>query len=71
MPLSESGAVLGDIDGDDEITDSDAIYLMYYTFFPDDYPINQDCDFDGDGEVTDSDAIYLMYYTFFPDDYPL
>ena len=63
--------VVGDLNGDDEVTDSDAIYLMYYTFFPEDYPINQDCDFDGDGEVTDNDAIYLMYYTFFPEDYPL
>ena len=63
--------VVGDLNGDDEVTDSDAIYLMYYTFFPEDYSINQDCDFDGDGEVTDNDAIYLMYYTFFPEDYPL
>lgn len=63
--------VTGDLNGDDEVTDSDAIYLMYYTFFPEDYPINQDCDFDGDGEVTDNDAIYLMYYTFFPEEYPL
>lgn len=63
--------VVGDLNGDGEVTDSDAIYLMYYTFFPEDYPISQDCDFDGDGEVTDNDAVYLMYYTFFPEDYPL
>ncbi|MBQ9986685.1 MAG: hypothetical protein IJP38_10345 [Oscillospiraceae bacterium] len=69
--ISLSSVKTGDIDGDSRINDSDAIYLMYYTFFPDDYPVNQDCDFDGDGQVTDSDAIYLMYYTFFPDDYPL
>ncbi len=63
--------VLGDLNGDDEVTDSDAIYLMYHTFFPEEYPANQDCDFDGDGEVTDNDAIYLMYHTFFPEEYPL
>ena len=61
----------GDLDGDDTVTDSDAIHLLYYIFFSEDYPVNQDCDYDGDGEVTDNDAIYLMYYTFFPDEYPL
>lgn len=63
--------ILGDLNGDNEITDSDAIYLMYYTFFPEEYQTNQLCDFDGDGKVTDNDAVYLMYYTFFPEEYPL
>lgn len=63
--------IVGDLNDDDEVTDSDAIYLMYHTFFPEDYPVKQDCDFDGDGEVTDNDAIYLMYHTFFPDEYPI
>ena len=63
--------VVGDVNGDDEITDEDAIYLLFYTFFPEDYPVNQPCDFNGDGEVTDEDAIYILFYTFFPEDYPL
>ena len=63
----------GDVNGDGEVTDADAVYLLYNTFFGDDeYPVNQPCDFNGDGEVTDADAVYLLYYTFFGDeDYPL
>ena len=63
--------ILGDFNQDEKVTDSDAIYLLYYTFFPDEYPLNQEADFNRDGKVTDSDAIYLLYYTFFPDEYPL
>ena len=63
----------GDVNGDDEVTDADAVYLLYYTFFGDEsYPVNQPCDFNGDGEVTDADAVYLLYYTFFGEEsYPL
>ena len=61
----------GNIDGDDEITDRDAIYLLYHIFYPDLYPISQPCDFNGDGKVDDGDAIYLLYYTFYPELYPL
>ena len=62
----------GDLDGDVEITDADATYLLMYTFFPEDYPLNgKKCDFNGDGAVTDTDAVYLLMYTFFPDDYPI
>ncbi|MBR0303374.1 MAG: hypothetical protein IJQ80_05950, partial [Clostridia bacterium] len=63
--------VIGDLNGDDTVTDEDAIYLLFYTFFPEDYPVNQNCDFNGDGSVTDEDAIYILFYTFFPEDYPL
>ena len=61
----------GDVTGDDSVTDTDAIYLLMYTFFPEEYPVNQSCDFDGDGSVTEADAIYLLMYTFFPEEYPI
>ena len=61
----------GDIDGIEGVTDADAEYLLMYTFFPEDYPVNQDCDFNGDGFVNDADAEHLLMYTFFPEDYPL
>ena len=63
--------VTGDVDGNEEITSSDAVYLLMYTFFPEDYPVSQESDFNGDGEVNSSDAVYLLMYTFFPEDYPL
>ena len=61
----------GDIDGVEGVTDADAEYLLMYTFFPEDYPVNQECDFNGDGFVNDADAEHLLMYTFFPEDYPL
>ena len=68
IPIGELEA---DLDGSGEITDADAVYLLMYTFFPDDYPVSVNADFDGDGEITDADAVYLLMYTFFPDDYPI
>ena len=63
--------VAGDLDGVEGITDADAVYLLMYTFFPEDYPVDQPVDYNGDGFVTDADAIYLLMYTFFPEDYPI
>ena len=61
----------GDVNGDEDITDADAIYLLYATFNSEKYPLNQAADFNGDSEVTDADAIYLLYATFNPEKYPL
>ena len=61
----------GDIDGVEGVTDRDAVHLLYHTFLPDLYPVNQDCDFNNDGSVNDKDAVYLLYHTFLPDLYPI
>ena len=63
--------IAGDLDFDEAVTSDDAIYLLMYTFFPEQYPISGDCDFDGDGAVTSDDAIYLLMNTFFPEQYPI
>ena len=63
--------LVGDLDGDEVITDSDVLYLLKHTFRPEKYPVNQPCDYDGDGMVTDADAVYLLKHIFRPDKYPL
>lgn len=63
--------ILGDVDGNEEITSDDAIILLYNTLLPEENPINQKGDFNGDGVVDSDDAIYLLYYTLIPDEYPL
>ena len=63
--------IKGDTNGDEVITDQDAIYLLFSYYFPDKYPVEQPCDFNNDGEVTDQDAIYLLFHYYFPDKYPI
>ncbi len=63
--------VAGDLNGDEAVTDQDAIYLLLHTLLGDKYPVEQDCDFNGDGAVTDQDAIYLLLHTLLGDKYPI
>lgn len=61
----------GDVDGNEVMNTDDAIYVLYHTFTPNQYPTNQDCDFNGDGEINSDDAIYLLYHIMLLDKYPL
>jgi hypothetical protein len=63
--------IKGDVNNDGIVDDADVEYLLYYTIFPDEWPINQPIDFNGDGAEDDADAEYLLYYTIFPEDNPL
>ena len=62
---------IGDLDGDQSVTNKDVEYLLWYTLFPEDYPLPQDADFTGDGYIDNLDVEYLLWYTLFPEDYPL
>ncbi len=63
--------ILGDADGNETIDSDDAIYLLFHTLLPEEYPVNQKCDFDGDGDLGSDDAIYLLYHTLLLEKYPL
>jgi len=63
--------VPGDLDQNGVVDNDDLVYLLMYTFFSDEYPVNQDCDFDKSGEIDNDDLVYLLMYTFFPDEYPI
>ena len=62
----------GDTDGDDTLTPSDAVYLLYHTMLPEEYPAGvQTLDINKDGTVDSKDAVCLLYHVLLPDLYPL
>ena len=63
--------IIGDVNGDRAVNKDDAIHLLMHIFYPDVYPVNQNCDFDGNGIVDTDDAIYLLMHISFPDAYPI
>jgi len=65
--------ITGDLTGDESIDINDAILLLQYSMFPDDYPIEYsgNVDFTGDGSIDLNDAILLLQHSMFPEDYPL
>ena len=69
--FAASAGVLGDIDGNENVTSDDAVYLLRYTLFPEYYPLTVFADFDHNDMITSDDAVYLLRYILFPDYYPL
>ncbi len=69
--ITLKNVLTGDLDSSGNVDENDALYLLYHTFFPNEYPLNQDCDFDDNGKTDEDDAMYILYYTFFPNEYPL
>ena len=64
----------GDIDGNEAVTQDDAVYLLLHTMFGEAfYPLNgAEGDIDGNGKVEQDDAVYLLLHTMFGDMfYPL
>lgn len=71
VSMGAAASLRGDLNSDGKVNTDDAIYLLYHTFSPDEYPTEQSADLNGDGKVNTDDAIYLLYYTFSPEEYPL
>ena len=66
--------ILGDIDGDQAVTQDDAVYLLLHTMFGEAfYPLNgAEGDIDCNGSVDQEDAVYLLLHTMFGESfYPL
>ena len=64
----------GDIDGNEEVSQDDAVYLLLHTMFGEAfYPLNGvEADIDGNGTVEQDDAVYLLLHTMFGETfYPL
>lgn len=61
----------GDVNGDDSVTADDAIHLLWYVYFPDQYPLVASGDVNGSGSIDADDAIHLLWHVYFPDEYPL
>ena len=66
--------IAGDIDGDESVTQDDAVYLLLHTMFGEAfYPLNSaPADIDNNGVVNQEDAVYLLLHTMFGETfYPL
>jgi len=65
----------GDLNGNEELTTDDAVYLLLSVMFgTEDYPTpdGMNLDFNADGSVDTNDAVYLLLHVMFgAEDYPL
>ena len=61
----------GDVDGNETKQIADAIYLLYYLSWSEEFPVNQPVDFDGNTQEQIADAIYLLYHLSWSDEFPL
>lgn len=70
-PALADSAIAGDLDENGSVDNRDVEFLLWYTLFPEEYPMSGDGDFDQNGSVDNRDVEYLLWHTLFPDEYPL
>ena len=63
--------IAGDVDGSEEVTQDDVVYLLLHTLFgEEEYPMNDaPADIDGNGLVEERDVVYLLLHTLFDESY--
>ena len=61
----------GDLNGNFEVNEDDAIYLLQHVLLPDFFPVDQEVDYNHDGQVNEDDAIYLLQHVLLPEFFPL
>lgn len=62
----------GDLNEDRSVDNKDVETLLWYTLFPEEYPLEGAmADFDHNDVVDNLDVEYLLWHTLFPQDYPL
>jgi len=61
ITIDRGTIIEGDYDDNRVVNSNDAIYLLYHTIMPRQYPIYQDADYDRNGVVNSNDAIQLLY----------
>ena len=54
----------GDVNADGTVTEDDALYLLYHSVYPEDYPLDQNGNMDGDANnsISVKDAYHLLNY---------
>ena len=68
MYIDRGTPIVGDLDENRIVNSDDAIYLLYHTLMPNQYPVYQDVDFDGNGIINSNDAIHLLYQILAPEE---
>ncbi len=63
--------LLGDVDGDGAVSAEDAIHLLWYVYFPQEFEAYGMLDVDKNGVIDANDGIYLLWHIYFPEEYPL
>ncbi len=57
---SSAQVVPGDLNGDGVMNRLDAAYLLYHTFLPELFPVEQNVDYNQDGRISDRDVLLLL-----------
>ena len=64
--------VLGDVNGDGDVTNSDVLLILRYIFSAEMYPLEEVvADVDRDGEISNADVLRIFRYIYDPELYPI